>query len=36
MIGTLVVVVVLSLSGGPADKSSDKPEDRAAFIEQNG
>lgn len=34
MIDTLIVVVVLSLSGGPADKPADKPKDRAAFIER--
>jgi hypothetical protein len=34
MIDTLIVVVVLSLSGGPADKPADKPKDRAALIER--
>lgn len=34
MIDTLVVVVVLSLSGGPVDKPADKPKDRAALIER--
>lgn len=34
MIDTLVVVVVLSLSGGPVDKPEDKPEDRAALVER--
>lgn len=34
MIDTLIVVVVLSLSGGPADKPADKSKDRAALIER--
>lgn len=34
MIDTLIVVVVLSLSGGPANKPADKPKDRAALIER--
>lgn len=34
MIDTLVVVVVLSLSGGSVDKPADKPEDRAALVER--
>lgn len=34
MIDTLVVVVVLSLSGGPVYKPADKPEDRAALVER--
>ena len=34
MIDTLIIVVVLSLSGGPADKPADKPKDRAALIER--
>ncbi len=38
MIDTLIVVVVLSLSGAPADRPADrpadKPKDRAALIER--
>ncbi len=34
MIDTLVVVVVLSLSGGPVDKPAYNPEDRAALVER--
>ena len=34
MIDTLIVVVVLSLSGGPANKPADKLKDRAALIER--
>lgn len=34
MIDTLIVVVVLSLSGGPANKPVDRPKDRAALIER--
>lgn len=34
MIDTLIVVVVLSLSGGPANKPADRPKDRAALIER--